>query len=272
MRANTSKYDDAITRLAGSISRAIDQWTVRRFYPILEKRYFSAVDGLSLFVGDLFSITTLKTDEDADRTYETTWAATDYDLMPFNAIGSYGHIDITPNGNNAFPMHSPRGVEIDGVWAHSDDRAAAWEDSGQTVVDNPLAAGATSLEVGSIAGDDLYGISPALAAGMLIRLESESCEITKVNEATKITTLIRGVNGTTDAAHVQGVAVEIWRPNEPVKLAANIMAVRAWQRASQGFADARANPELGQLQFVAAMDPEAEALLLPYQRLVMGVV
>ena len=53
---------------------------------------------------DLLSVTTLKTDEDGDRTYEITWATTDYDLMPYNATlesqaQPYSHLQTTPDGD-----------------------------------------------------------------------------------------------------------------------------------------------------------------------------
>lgn len=36
-------------------------------------------------IGRWASVTTVKTDDNADGTYETTWASTDYDLLPLNA-------------------------------------------------------------------------------------------------------------------------------------------------------------------------------------------
>ena len=135
------------------------------------------------------------------------------------------------------------------------------------MVDNPLASGATSLEVTDVDGDDLFGLSPVFANGHLLRLESEFFEVTTVNKSDNKLTVLGARNGSTAAEHLQNVDVEIWRPPAPVRQAAAIMAVRMMQRASQGYADARANPELGQLQFVRRMDPEAKALLEPFMEL-----
>jgi hypothetical protein len=74
-------------------------------------------------VDDLLSITTLKTDEDADRVYEITWSASDYDLEPYNAAvasppGPYTMIRVSPNGLYRFPkVH--RGMEIAGSWGYA---------------------------------------------------------------------------------------------------------------------------------------------------------
>ena len=267
IRTSQTKYDDALLRTARSISRAIDDHTYKRFYPITEARYFTAMRGDSLWIEDLVSVITVKTDEDADRVYETTWAATDYDLRPFNAVGSHNRLTITPNGNNAFPENTARGVEIDGVWAKVEDRVACYEDSNQTVQDNPMASGATVLTVSNVDDDDLFGISPAFVPGLLLRIQTEFFEVTAANKADETLTVIGARNGSAAASHVQNSTIEIWRPPAAVRAAASIMATRLMQRAQQGFADARANPELGQLQFVRRMDPEAKALLEPYVEL-----
>lgn len=108
-------------------SRYIDDLCGRRFYAnsVDETRYYTAsnperltnLDGLD----DVASITTLKTDEDEDRTYEVTWAATDYDLAPYNAVldgKPYTRIDVAPDGRYEFPTHA-KGVQIVGKFGWS---------------------------------------------------------------------------------------------------------------------------------------------------------
>ena len=53
-------------------------------------------------------------------------------------------------------------------------------------------------------------------------------------------------------------------------MAAIIQAVRQMERGFQGFGDARATPEIGQLFFIKAMDPEAASLLVPYRKIAVG--
>lgn len=116
--------DDAvIDAVREGVSRWIDTSTGRRFYAATQTRYFTGEFGDLLFVDDLLSVTTLKTDDDGDRVYETTWATTDYDLEPFNAtlesqVQPYTRIRITPNGNNSFPT-TRKGVELAGSWGYS---------------------------------------------------------------------------------------------------------------------------------------------------------
>lgn len=112
--------DDAIIEvLITAASRAIDNICDRRFYANTETRYYTPEDNDYLRVDDLLSVTTLKTDEDGDRTYEITWQTTDYDLMPFNASADswpYRWIETTPEGDNTFPCKVSKSVEIAGSW------------------------------------------------------------------------------------------------------------------------------------------------------------
>ena len=113
-----------------------------------------------------------------------------------------------------------------------------------------------------------YGAFERIQAGNLLRAESEYIETAlTANVSANTIGVLRGRNGATAAAHVQGTALYVWRVPEPVKQAAVIQATRELQRGLQGFGDARANPELGELIFFKSIDPEAAAKLAPYRRL-----
>ncbi len=109
-----------------TISRAIDSITWRRFYATTETRYYTPARHDTLSVDDLLDITgvsgSLKTDGDGDRTYENTWAITDYDLMPFNAAlegEPYTSLEITPNGDYRFPKGLSKSVELKGSFGYA---------------------------------------------------------------------------------------------------------------------------------------------------------
>lgn len=108
--------DDKLDNIITAASRLVDDVCGRRFYAATETRYYTPDDGNYLRVDDLLSVTTLKTDEDGDRTYEVTWATTDYDLMPLNATldgWPYMSIETTPDGDNPFPILA-KSVELKG--------------------------------------------------------------------------------------------------------------------------------------------------------------
>lgn len=116
----TTTNDAVIVALLEAVSRYIDNVCNRRFYPVTETRYFTATDSECVFIYDLLSVTALKTDDDGDRTYENTWTAADYDLMPYNATTDgvpYTWIETTPYGDYSFPATS-KGVELAGSFGY----------------------------------------------------------------------------------------------------------------------------------------------------------
>lgn len=122
--------DTELESVIEAVSRWIDQWMRYRrgttqFFAISESRYFTAFDPDRIAVHDLTSLTSLKTDEDGDGTHETTWDTGDYWLWPYSAqdVGErgepYEHIEITFDGDEAFPVNVPRGVEVTGSWGYN---------------------------------------------------------------------------------------------------------------------------------------------------------
>ena len=128
--ATDTTDDSMIEAKVEAISRAIDSATGTRFYRngTDETRYYTGNDSLVFECpDDIGSVTTLTTDEDGDRTYERTWAATDYDLTPFNAVldgKPYTALEVTPDGDYAFPTVR-KGIQVLGKFGYSASTPAA---------------------------------------------------------------------------------------------------------------------------------------------------
>lgn len=108
--------------IINAVSRMIDRHCGRKFYLSTETKYFTPEHSDHLFVGDLMSLTTLKTDDDLDYTYENTWDSGDYDLLPYNAQANtekrpYNEIQIKYNGTYTF-YKNKKSVQIAGVWGY----------------------------------------------------------------------------------------------------------------------------------------------------------
>lgn len=110
-------------------SRAIEQYCERTFYRSASAaRTFTPHGWYELRLpayNDLVSVTTLKTDADGDGTYENTWQATDYQLLPVNpaaAPETRPYTKVRAIGQSVFPLTLPivltrlDRVEITGVW------------------------------------------------------------------------------------------------------------------------------------------------------------
>jgi Phage gp6-like head-tail connector protein len=127
LKAAANVADDTSDALLEAIitaaSRAIDDYCGRRFYTAVETRTYATDNPLRLLLPeDLVSVTSLKTDIDRDRVYETVWAATDYDLLPANNPVDqvtplpYWEIAVSPLGINYFPIHQERAIQVVGAF------------------------------------------------------------------------------------------------------------------------------------------------------------
>lgn len=116
----TDNADDTILEnVIEAASRVIDSDCNTRFYAASETRYFSAEAPGVVTVDDLLSVSSLTTDDNVDGTYSTTWATTDYQLMPFNST-PYREIRVKPGGAKLFPVSAYQGlVKVIGSFGYS---------------------------------------------------------------------------------------------------------------------------------------------------------
>lgn len=124
----TSGYSHADGDLAmalASASRTVDQLTGRRFWlddDATSVRYYTAGCQTDVDIDDLVALTTLETDLSGDGTYETTWAATDYQLGPINNPADglpYTTIRKKRLGARLFPAGIENGVKVTGQFGWS---------------------------------------------------------------------------------------------------------------------------------------------------------
>lgn len=114
-----STDDTILEQNIEAASRQIDGMCGRHFYQEeATTHYYAAEDWNQADVDDLVSVTTLSTDEDGDRVYETVWGATDFELGPGDAA-PYTRIYVTPNGMYAFPFER-KSIQVVGVFGWSE--------------------------------------------------------------------------------------------------------------------------------------------------------
>jgi hypothetical protein len=233
----TSTTDDTVMRkILESASRSIESYCNRRFYSTTETKYF---DGqVVLWIPDLLSVTTLKTDEDGDGTFENTFDGTagtgDYIKYGGGLEDSLNTLPTTrlvinPNGDyGSFASGVKRGVELAGVWGYGDGTTST-----PYVADTTTAE---AIDIGETAIDVTSGTN--LSAGMTILVETEQMYITSV--ATNTITVEKGVNGTTDAAHLTAKQIYYYRYPRDIMQACLDLSVALYQnRTKQGLQSER---------------------------------
>lgn len=243
--------DAAIDAVIEAVSRQIDLYCNRRFYPATETMYYAARNAEHCPVDDLLAVTTLATDTANDRTYATTWAAADYELEPVNAPRlspprPYTDIYTTPSGDYAFSTER-RGVKVVGSWGFYDDRTT----SSATLAED-LDASETGVDVSS---------GTAFEVGQTIRIDSEQMYISAIS--TNTLTVTRGVNGTTAATHTNGAAISVY--GYPVISEAALLAVtRLFRRKDAPFGVVGV-ADFGSVR-ISRLDPDVRELLAPFRR------
>lgn len=110
-------------------SRAVDEWCQRHFWQDGTSaepapRTFVAHNSREVWLGPFNDLTTvaapvLATDTDGDGVFETAWAASDWQPLPFNQRGSWPHTSIRAVGTLRFPCGTTGRVDrvqVSGVW------------------------------------------------------------------------------------------------------------------------------------------------------------
>ena len=149
----------------------------------------------------------------------TLVASTDYLAYPSSTIPPYRFLRLR-NGNSWYDYSSsnsydPLTVTVTGIWGMHRDYANAWHKVDDLAAD--INASVTSLTVADVDGADLYGITPRISAGNLLRIGSEYLLVTATNTTTNVVTVQRGVNGSTAAGHSTGDDVDVWQVEEVVR-------------------------------------------------------
>lgn len=124
-----AEFDPMLDDVAISVTRWVDEFCQRHFWQdgaigSEVARTFAASNPWCLNFGpfnDLVSITELATDEAGDGTFETTWAASDYQLQPVNQPTGRPFTSIEAVAGRLFPVRWwPEGrgdrVQVTGVW------------------------------------------------------------------------------------------------------------------------------------------------------------
>ena len=215
---STTGQDVRLRELLEAVSRVVEEYIGRHIYSFTATRYFSG-NGLKLLTlpWDLIAITTLKEDTVADAVYDTTWAAADYVLS--SGVGNY---DADPTGRAHLANTRPYWtIEVDERSTGSKSRFR-W---GQRVFELAGKFGFSESTVDSTATtneafdatDVTLTVSDgtAFSVGQTILIDSEQLYITAIS--TNALTVVRGVNGTTAAAHDTATAISIIEYPNPIR-------------------------------------------------------
>ena len=249
-----TREDATLDDIIAGVSRQIDRHCGRSFFARSGTRTFTAQSTTRVLLpnDDLLAVTTLKTDEDADLSYATTWLTADYVLLPSNALQEsppqpYWDIRVAPSGAELFPT-TLLGVQIVGSWGYYQvlRRAAS------------LLSAAISSTTATTCTVDNAG---DFETGQTLKIDSEQVFISNIDNDTL--TIERGVNGTTAATHLDNAAIDIY--TYPVVSDACRLQCQQEYWAKDARGGVIGSSEMGPIR-LAALHPLAMRLLRDFVR------
>ena len=215
--------DDELFQLLMAISEAVDYYCNRHFYPLTATRLFDGTGTAQLAVPDLLAVTSLKGDDDGDRSFEVTWGEDDYWLYPANAGPAehwgvpYSRIQARSRGAQKEFKRGEQNYQAVGRWGYRELKERSGSLLNMTWGVN---ASATTLTVDS---------GGHFAVGQTIMVESEQMLVTAIDRNNL--TVSRALNGSAAAPHGNNTTVYILRWPLPVERATLINTARVWTRA-----------------------------------------
>ncbi|MBK9496820.1 MAG: phage gp6-like head-tail connector protein [Xanthomonadales bacterium] len=218
--------DDALlTDFIRSSSRYCDTRSGTHFYPLIETRYFDVPENRRMLQFDdhLLELTSA-TNGDA-----TAITLSDLLYHPATIYPKYG-TSLKAQSSQVWTSDTygecEQVIALTGVWGYHDDYSRAWVLSGDAVADAlGLNASVTTINVTNASGaaNDLIG--PRFQAGQLIKVDSEYIDITSITG--NALTVVRGVYGSTAAAHLTAAPISVYRTMADVTMA--VIRLTAWR-------------------------------------------
>ena len=273
-----ARDEDVYLEFCIDASRMFDTWVTngvqpkRRFYPRIATKSFDHPEGSAgelALRDDLLELTTLTTENGA-----TTIPGADVVLTTptGNANQSPGtRLKLKENGSvTTFTFDGTvlGANSVTGIWGYHDEWTDAWEDSGDEVENDPLAAGGLTITVNDADGDDINGLPWRFNKQQLIRIESEYLWITDIDRTANILTVRRGRNGSTAAAHAQNTQIDLFIPMYDIRHAMQALTTFLYQRKSSiGTVDDRPMATMdGRLILPSTLPEEVRGILKGYRK------
>ncbi len=251
--------DDLLLMMLGAASRLIEGRAGRRFYPQRAVRRYAVGDPWRLLLDDdLLALHGLINGDGQPVSLDAVH------LYPAGSVAC----SLTLDRTRAIFVHSGDpldAIAVEGTWGFHPAWANAWQDSGDSVQDDPLSADATTLTVSDVSAPPPDGYGRRFAVGQLLRIGEEYLHVLAVDTETDTLTVARAVNGTTAASHPRGAAIAIYRPPEDVRQACLRVVHWLYRQPDAGFI-LRSAGLRGEVVVPPALPDDVQQILAPYVR------
>ena len=260
---NTVTTNDVdLLRILEDASDEIDNLCFRHFNTWEGVQYFDGADQVFMPDEDILSITEIDLDIDGSGSYATTLdPANDYLVYPMGGPVLYpkNMLKTTIRSSVGFFASGIRaGIKITGVFGYGNGLSATpYALSGAVVNTGGITSSATTHALAA-------GMGSLFSAGMTLRIDTEQLYVSGVSSNTL--TFVRGVNGTTAAAHLAAAVIYVYQYPGPVVEATILLANRDWKRKESPVQATVGSAEMGIVPVSKGLDPDTEKKLKRYMK------
>lgn len=229
--------DSSLLRAAEDASRAVDNYTGRRFYAEPGERAFDGRGHPDLWIDDAVSIESIafgSTVLDSEGWY--AWPANP----------GHGPIMRVSARAGAWPRGT-QNIRITGVWGYSYERTRVG------MLASDLDDASTTIEMAD-AGH--------VSAGDTLIVGDEQLDVLAVDDGS--VSVERGINATEAAPHASGSLVFRRRFPRPIERATKMQAMRMLTAQQTGYADQVGDPQYGGFAYNSVF-PQIRDMLAPYR-------
>ncbi len=211
----TASTDDILLRkIAEAGTAQIERYTQRRFNVEHATKYFTGAN--RLWINDLLSVSTIKLDEDANASFESTLTTSDYVLFPLNDYPKT-YLEITEYGDyGTFAYGVKKGVEITGEWGYGDGESASAY-SKESTITSSVNTTATTISM----------VSTNLSMGQTWLIDSEQIYVKFLTASTA--RVERAINGTSATSHAASSDINVYQYPSDIWGACLNLAVAEYQ-------------------------------------------
>lgn len=158
---------------------------------------------------------------------------------------------------------TPTNATLTGISGFHLNYAQAWLAS-DTLID-AVNSTAKTIEVGDVDGENDYGEIPAISAGNLIQIDEEWMDVISTNTVANTVKVVRGVNGSTAAAHSADAVVSVFQVDTNVRRAITRQSALMYSR--KGAFETRRMDGIATIEYPADMLLEVNNILAMYVNL-----
>lgn len=148
------------------------------------------------------------------------------DVIALPDEAPYSLLRLTGNSFFFWTTTPVQTIAVTGIWGWHDRPNVMWRGTADTVQNNPLTSGATSITVADADGLDVTTETPRFQVGHLLKIEDEYVRVLAVNTISNVLTVLRGVNGTTAASHALNTAIYSYQP--PADINTLVLRYAVW--------------------------------------------